>query len=231
MADADISTVIIRLVLALIAGGAIGLERAYHGRPAGFRTHSLVCVSSSLLMLLTVFQWVLLSGAPIETMRVDPTRMGQGIMTGIGFLGAGVIMKESLSVRGLTTAASIWMTASVGIMIGMGFFSAAFVATVITLGILSVFSIVERRMPSLHYAHMMVRLRRKDYIPKETLFGILESHNISAVNPCYNLVGGGEMFQYEMSIRTKGVNNFQKLSDTLRGMENVHEFSITPTGD
>ncbi|MDH5613647.1 MAG: MgtC/SapB family protein, partial [Gammaproteobacteria bacterium] len=73
----DLFTVLSRLLIALLAGGAIGLERAYHGRPAGFRTHSIVCVSSSLLMLLTVFQWMLLSDAPIETVRVDPTRMAQ----------------------------------------------------------------------------------------------------------------------------------------------------------
>ena len=229
--EIDLYTVLSRLFIALLAGGAIGLERAYHGRPAGFRTHSLVCVSSSLLMLLTVFQWMLLSEAPVETFRVDPTRMAQGIMTGIGFLGAGVIMKERLSVRGLTTAASIWMTASVGIIIGMGFYSAAFAATLITLGVLSAFSYIEKHMPSQHYAHLSIRFRRKDYVPKETLYGILEALHISGVNPSYHLVDGGEMFQYQMSIRTMDVENLQKLSDTMRGMENVHEFSITPTGD
>jgi putative Mg2+ transporter-C (MgtC) family protein len=73
-------------------------------------------------MLLTVFQWELLAGVPIDTIRVDPTRMAQGIMTGIGFLGAGVILKEKLTIRGLTTATSVWMVASIGIVTGMGFF-------------------------------------------------------------------------------------------------------------
>ena len=99
-----------KLLLALAAGGLIGLERSYNGRPAGFRTHTLVCMSSSLLMLLTVHQIQLLPGIPIDTVRIDPTRMAQGIMTGIGFLGAGVIMKEKLSIRGLTTAAG-WSAA------------------------------------------------------------------------------------------------------------------------
>jgi putative Mg2+ transporter-C (MgtC) family protein len=103
------------LLAALCAGGLVGLERSYHGRPAGFRTHALVCVASSLLMLLAVYQSSWLPAANQETFRTDPTRMAQGIMTGIGFLGAGVIFKEGLSVRGLTTAASIWITSAIGI--------------------------------------------------------------------------------------------------------------------
>ncbi|WP_455219878.1 MgtC/SapB family protein, partial [Kaarinaea lacus] len=135
----DLVTVSSRLLVALFAGGLIGLERAYTGRPAGLRTHSLVCMSSSLLMLLTVFQWELLTNAPLDTVRVDPTRMAQGVMTGIGFLGAGVIMKEKFTIRGLTTASSIWMTASIGIILGMGFYTAGLLATVLTLVILSFF--------------------------------------------------------------------------------------------
>ena len=106
----DYYAVFIRLLMAVILGALIGFERSYHGRPAGLRTHTLVATSSALLMLVTVFQWDLLAGVPIETIRVDPTRMGQGIMTGIGFLGAGVILKEKLTIRGLTTATSIWMS-------------------------------------------------------------------------------------------------------------------------
>src|SRR3712207_2066644 len=136
----DYITITVHLISALIAGGMIGLERSFHGRPAGFRTHTLVCVASALLMILMVYQWKLLpGGVPVDTIRTDPTRMAQGIMTGIGFLGAGVIFKEGLSVRGLTTAASIWITAAIGILIGVGFYFPAALATVLTLGILSVF--------------------------------------------------------------------------------------------
>jgi len=120
--DTDFIIITIHLVGALTAGGIIGLERSFHGRPAGFRTHTLVCLASSLLMLVTLYQSKWLPAMPIDTIRVDPTRMAQGIMTGIGFLGAGVIFKEGLSVRGLTTAASIWITAAIGILIGVGFY-------------------------------------------------------------------------------------------------------------
>src|SRR5690606_40434570 len=110
-----------RLVAALVAGAVIGYERSFHGRPAGFRTHALVCMASSLLMLVTVYEahWVQTDGGSV---RLDPTRMAQGIMTGIGFLGAGVIIKEGFSVRGLTTAASIWITAAIGVLAGIGFY-------------------------------------------------------------------------------------------------------------
>src|SRR5262245_10348885 len=94
---------------AILIGALIGLERTFHGRPAGFRTHALVCLASALLMCVTVYQMHWMTEVPIDTIRADPTRMAQGIMTGIGFLGAGVIFKEGLTVRGLTTAASIWV--------------------------------------------------------------------------------------------------------------------------
>ena len=82
-------TMAIHLLGALGAGGLIGLERSFHGRPAGFRTHTLVCVTSSLLMLVTFYQSQWLPGVPLEAVKTDPTRMAQGIMTGIGFLGLG----------------------------------------------------------------------------------------------------------------------------------------------
>ena len=109
-----------RLLAGLAAGALIGYERSYHGRPAGFRTHALVCMASSLLMLVTVYEahWV---RTVSDSIRLDPTRMAQGIMTGIGFLGAGAILKEGLTIRGLTTAASIWITAAIGVLAGIGF--------------------------------------------------------------------------------------------------------------
>jgi putative Mg2+ transporter-C (MgtC) family protein len=97
-----------RVVGALVIGAMIGFERTFHGRPAGFRTHALVCIASAILMIVTVYQNEWMTAVTHDAIRTDPTRMAQGIMTGIGFLGAGVIFKEGLTVRGLTTAASIW---------------------------------------------------------------------------------------------------------------------------
>src|SRR6476660_3780495 len=138
----------LRIVGALLIGGMIGLERTFHGRPAGFRTHSLVSVASALLMLVTVYQSDWMTATPLDAIRTDPTRMAQGIMTGIGFLGAGVIFKEGLTVRGLTTAASIWVTAAIGILVGIGFWFAAIVGAVAVLTVLALFRYIETRLPS-----------------------------------------------------------------------------------
>src|SRR5262245_56905049 len=145
-----------RLVAALLAGGLIGLERSYRGRAAGFRTHALVCIASSLLMLVTVYESHWFSSVAGARVTIDPTRMAQGIMTGIGFLGAGVIVKEGLSVRGLTTAASIWVTAAIGILTAIGFYFAAGLGTVLTLGTLSLFRWIEGKIPTEHYANFTV---------------------------------------------------------------------------
>ena len=107
----DEIVITLRVFGAVLVGCMIGMERTFHGRPAGFRTHALVCVASSLLMIVTVYQGQWVHPLGVGNVQTDPTRMAQGIMTGIGFLGAGVIFKEGLTVRGLTTAASIWVTA------------------------------------------------------------------------------------------------------------------------
>src|SRR3989304_1809005 len=132
-----------RLLASLVIGGLIGLERSYPGRPAGFRTHALVCLSTSLLMLVTVYETRWFPSVAQGRISLDPTRMAQGIMTGIGFLGAGTIMKEGLAGRGVTTAASIWITAAIGILVGIGFYFPALVATLLTLGTLSLFRWIE----------------------------------------------------------------------------------------
>src|SRR5881275_2078483 len=145
--------ILIRVAAALVVGAAIGFERTFHGRPAGFRTHSLVCLASSLLMLVTVYQNQWMTVVPLDAIRTDPTRMAQGIMTGIGFLGAGVIFKEGLTIRGLTTAASIWITAAIGILVGIGFWLPAMTGALATLIVLSFFRRIEARLPSEFYAH------------------------------------------------------------------------------
>src|SRR5882672_3051455 len=128
---ADDLEMILRLLAALLAGAFIGYERSFHGRPAGLRTHVLVCLASAVLMLVTVYEdhWVRVVGES----RLDPTRMAQGIMTGIGFLGAGVIVKEGLNVRGLTTAASIWITAAIGVLAGVGLYLPLVVSVLLAL--------------------------------------------------------------------------------------------------
>ena len=228
--ELDYYLIATRLGLALLAGGIIGLERAMHGREAGFRTHTLVCVSASLLMVLMVYQWDLVPQEFLDTVRADPSRMAQGIMTGIGFLGAGVIIKEGLTVRGLTTAASIWMTASIGIVIGMGLYFPAMLATIITVLTLSVFRWFESQIPAHMYAKFTVRFARGDnHMDENALRALVSRHNIKAFESSYRLGDQGKSFEYEMTIRTREKESFRKLAQNLVELEEVHEFDITPS--
>jgi putative Mg2+ transporter-C (MgtC) family protein len=223
--------IVIRLLIALAVGGIIGLERSYHGRPAGFRTHTLVCVASSLLMLVTVYESAWFTPGAMGRTTVDPTRMAQGIMTGIGFLGAGVIMKDGLSVRGLTTAASIWVTAAIGILAGVGFYFPAAVATVLTLGTLSLFRWLEARMHSRYYAHHMVRFASDAPIAEPQYRQIIIDHGFSIANLSYRMHKENGYFEYGMMIWTHEQKNTQRLSLALSALDAVREFRISPTGD
>jgi putative Mg2+ transporter-C (MgtC) family protein len=124
---------LIRLAVAAALGGLIGLEREMRDREAGFRTHLLVCVGSALFTIVSAygFRDFLTSGD--QVVRADPTRIAAQIVTGIGFLGAGAIIRQGLSVRGLTTAATLWVAAAIGIACGAGYYSGALIGTAITL--------------------------------------------------------------------------------------------------
>jgi putative Mg2+ transporter-C (MgtC) family protein len=125
--------ILLRLVLAAALGGAIGVEREVRDREAGIRTHLLVSLGSGLFTLVSAygFHAFLASGASV--VRADPTRIAAQIVTGIGFLGAGAIIRQGLSVRGLTTAGSLWVVAAIGMACGAGFYWAAVVTTLLTI--------------------------------------------------------------------------------------------------
>jgi len=229
--DSNSLIILLHLCLAVLAGGLIGLERTYHGRPAGFRTHALVCTASSLLMQLTLYQWNLLAGVPLDTVRVDPTRMAQGIMTGIGFLGAGVILKEGLTVRGLTTAASIWITAAIGILIGAGFYFPAAVGTLLTLGTLSVFRWIESVMPALYYSRLEVLCRGQTALPEDELRKLIADQGFTVANLNYAQRDNGKRFEYTMTIRTQRRDGTRLLATALSKHKKVLEYQVTPAGD
>ena len=220
-----------RLAGALVIGAMIGFERTFHGRPAGFRIHALVCLASALLMLVTVYQLHWMTEVPLDTIRADPTRMAQGIMTGIGFLGAGVIFKEGLTVRGLTTAASIWITAAIGILVGIGFWYAAILGAAATLIVLALFRFIEAHLPSEFYAHHMLRFARDRVMSEQDMHKLIRDHGFTIANLSSRLTEGGQLFEYRMTIKSRNRNNAETLSQHLRGLPEVLEFRIAPTGD
>jgi len=124
----------LKLLVALFLSGLIGLEREFHGRAAGLRTHILVCLASTAIMAVSqIAQDIFLAQGAESVFRIDPWRIAAGIITGIGFLGGGAILKSENLIRGLTTAACIWFVAAVGIVIGMGFFIPATIISAIGL--------------------------------------------------------------------------------------------------
>ena len=220
-----------RMAAALVAGGLIGLERSHRGRPAGFRTHALVCLASSLLMLVTAYESHWFPRDSAARVIIDPTRMAQGIMTGIGFVGAGAIIKEGFSVRGLTTAASIWITAAIGILTGVGFYFAALVGTVLTLGTLSTFRWIEARLPSETYSLFMVRFAREAAMAEPALRRLVQAHGFSLHNLSYRLHGDAGQLEYRMVLRTMNATNARSLAEKLKDDPAVLDFRIAPTSD
>lgn len=181
-------------------------------------------------MLVTVYEAHWVRGA-VESIRLDPTRMAQGIMTGIGFLGAGVIMKEGRSVRGLTTAASIWITSAIGVLAGIGFYFPLVVSVVITLAMLSGFRWIESRMPTQAYYHVEIRLKPHTEMTESSLKSLIESHGFSIANLSYRLDGEERVRRHGMVLRTSDRKSVSRLADALQANGAVYEFSITPTGD
>ncbi|HSD99764.1 MAG TPA: MgtC/SapB family protein [Burkholderiales bacterium] len=229
--ERDYIVIIEHLLIALGAGGIIGLERSYHGRPAGFRTHALVCVASSALMLVTVYQSHWYPETFAGRVALDPTRMAQGIMTGIGFLGAGVIFKEGLTVRGLTTAASIWITAAIGILAGIGFYFPLAITTVLTLLTLSVFRWVESKLPGDYYGHLEVRFSRGAAMPEDEFRRFLREQGFSIANLSYRYSADASFIEYRMVVRTSRNDDVKRLAESLETMKSVVEFRMFPAGD
>ncbi|MBM3991722.1 MAG: MgtC/SapB family protein [Planctomycetes bacterium] len=229
--DLVLPEIVLRLVSALLLGAAIGFERSYRGRPAGFRTHALVCLSTSLLMLLTAYEGLWVPESSDMRVTLDPTRMAQGIMTGIGFIGAGAIMKDGLSVRGLTTAASIWITAAIGILIGVGFYVPAAISAALTLATLSAFGWLERKLPAEFYALFTVRFERSAQVDEQELRRLVMSRGFSIANLHYRFDAPKQYFEYRMVLKSTNPRHAQELSVALSERKDVLEFSLAPASD
>lgn len=134
--------ILARLLLATILGGIIGFERESRGRAAGFRTHILVCLGSALIMMISIYIFELYKG----TVGIDPGRIAAQVVTGIGFLGAGTILRSGATVKGLTTAASLWAVAGIGLAVGCGFYFASLATTILVFVTLVIFSKMEEAL-------------------------------------------------------------------------------------
>ncbi|MBB5205163.1 putative Mg2+ transporter-C (MgtC) family protein [Inhella inkyongensis] len=151
--EVSINLVVFANILgALLLGLIAGYERTYHGRAAGMRTYGLVCMASCALTVLAGYPLHWFGGQHVSAFTThlppDPTRIIQGIVTGIGFLGAGMIMKDGLSITGLTSAASLWSSSAIGILVGVGFYAAAILLTVLSASLMMYAARLERILPA-----------------------------------------------------------------------------------
>lgn len=164
-AEVSVNLVIfMNLLGSLLLGLVVGYERYFNGRAAGMRTYGLVCMASAGLVVVSGYPGFWFGGNDPTLAPVYPGQVIQGIVTGIGFLGAGVIMKDGFSITGLTTAASIWASSAIGVMVGFGFYAAAILLTLLTVLSTLWMSKFEKWMPS-HPAIAIEMRFRKDFVP------------------------------------------------------------------
>jgi putative Mg2+ transporter-C (MgtC) family protein len=156
--------ILMNIVGALLLGMVVGYERSYHGRAAGMRTYGLVCMASSAVTVIVGYPQFWFGGLLPLAATTDPTRVIQGIVTGIGFLGAGVIIKEGLNISGLTTAASIWASSAIGILCGAGFYFAAIMLALISSATMIWGGYIESVLPSRHAVSLTLHFQ-PDHCP------------------------------------------------------------------
>ncbi|MBU1049509.1 MgtC/SapB family protein [Candidatus Bipolaricaulota bacterium] len=203
-----------KLLVSILLGGLIGLERQMHGRPAGLRTHILVCMGATLVMMV----------GESFTGSVDPGRAVAGIVTGVGFLGAGVIVKSHDVVRGLTTAACIWFAATIGILVGQGLFVLAAASSGLSVAVLTLLARVVRKLPSVSYYTAVVWTQGNSTAVSEK-----RSHEVLS-NAGFRVVGHSLMTRSEdrttrvtFRLRTRVAIDAMSVVDSLSNLEGVTE--------
>lgn len=218
--DMNIELWLPRLVVSVLLGGAVGFERQFRGRPAGLRTHILVSLGATLITL----AGICLAGAASDgQVKTDPARVAAGVITGIGFLGGGAIIRTRSFVRGLTTAACIWFTAGLGVIIGFGFFLMAFAVTLLELLTLIGLSYVEEFIRPFHYRDLSIMASGDNVERLESVCrGILSEFHIKITDIECELLPAARQLKlvFHLQLRQSGVHEA-----LLRRLESVPEIS------
>lgn len=212
---------------ALGAGAAVGLEREFRGQPAGLRTHLLVCLASTFLMLMAAEQSVW-AHLPDEVVRIDPVRMAHGILTGVGFLCGGVIFRTGITVHGLTTAASLWITSALGMLFGVGLYTLAITATLLVVLVLSALRLFDKVIPQQAVAHMAVRFSREGAPTSQAFTEQLKALGLRNSTFSHKLLEQGRMLEFSANLRARRWDDFERLLEALRGDARVLEFEVQP---
>jgi putative Mg2+ transporter-C (MgtC) family protein len=216
---------------AVIAGGVIGFEREWRGRAAGFRTHILVSLASALLMLAAMSQadWAF-RALPDEDIVTDPTRMAHGVLTGIGFLCAGVIFRTGFSIHGLTTAASLWITSAIGLLFGAGLYGLGAAGTVVTALILVGLRLISARLPARTVVDAEICWVRSAASPEPAVEAALKAVDPQARHDRFELMDGGRM-RRTWRLKAATEPQLKDLAERLAATPGVIAYRLDPRDD
>lgn len=216
---------------ALLLGMVVGYERAFHGRAAGLRTYGLVCMASCALTVFVGYShaWFGGVGSPVSP---DPTRVVQGVVSGIGFLCAGVIMKDGLSINGLTTAASLWASAAIGILIGVGFYGAAIALAGLELLSMTLGRAIQDHLPAkeslgvtIHFKHGAVPVEAAVVANAKEKGYVAQMNRLAA-----SYEDGMMVWRFPLeAVRAGARMSHAVLARDLAALPFVHSFSIEPS--
>lgn len=217
------------VLAAMTAGGLIGVERTYHGHPAGFRTHILVCLTSCVLMLAAMHQatWSFIA-LPGQNVVIDPTRMSHGLLTGIGFLCAGVIFREGFSVHGLTTAASLWVTSAIGVLFGVGMPPLALLAAGATLAVLGVLRLADAKLPHIGVMDVTLKWRRNAAPGEARVRNLLSDSGMKAVRLGHVVSQDGKLHEHHLKVKGPMPLDIDGLVERLSSEDGLAGFSVMP---
>lgn len=219
--EINYETAVLRLLVSFIAGMLIGIEREAHSQPAGLRTHILISIGSTMAMLLSIFIPQEYTGF----LNGDPGRIAAQVVTGIGFLGAGTILRFGVNVRGLTTAASIWAMAIIGLSIGAGLFKISALATGIILFSLTIMDLMEKFFfQDRIFKKIQVTLRR-DTVAVEDIYEIFKGFKIRVSTTDIRKTNEGPTIIYVFYVYLPVKLNTHLLAEKLGNTEGVTEFS------
>ena len=223
---------LMHLAGSMLLGMLVGYERSYHGRAAGMRTYSLVCMASTGIVAIFGYPELWFGGQHVNTITADgPSRVIQGIVTGIGFLGAGVIIREGHSISGLSTAASIWTAAAIGTLVGLGFYGAA-----IALAFLCAFSMtivlqLERWLPRRKRYLFELSFNLHGHPNAETLQMLGEENGFTVGTDTISISLGKnrQFWSYTATTQPRVKPDMANLARALQQMEGLEKFTISPT--
>jgi len=219
------SEIIIRLLLAAVIGGIIGFEREVHGRAAGFRTQLIVCVAAVLIMIVSENYYHYLHNID-DSLRIDPARISAGALIGIGFLGAGVIIKSGFAVRGLTTAASIWIVSAIGLAIGGGLYLEGILTAIITIVALMVLRGLEKKINTLRFKNIYISSSLGENVEEQVL-GILAERGFHVHSVDYEKKQDSGELAYHFTVSVRDKNAIRNIFHKLVSMDSISSVKVS----